>query len=574
MNKTSFLYKIESSIPSYIRENYTKFTDFILKYYEYLENDGVMSDLIKFKDNLYGYDNDPEYIKKFISDMGFDIGVNLNLQPDLQYKIINDFFAMRGSEPSLKLLFRLLFNEDVSIEYPRDKLLYLSNANYTKNIFLITSYPDEYDNPDITFSGVVGLSSKHTATIENVDIISTINKKYLVIECSNNTGNFLIDEVLQILMKNKTYNVINVGVFDIDISDGGNGYSLNDMVYVSGCGQSGVGYVSQIGFGSIHSISILNGGTNYKVGETIKAYNGFFAKIKTVDEFGSILSIDLLNGGYKYKEYPELTINSEIGSGAILISYSDDIGAIKKISFDNPYALCTNNSIISVSSNKGYGFIGNLVVSSSIYSNKWLDKKGFIGVNSHTLDSLIYQEYSYKVLSVVPKDNYYDKILELTHPYGFYCEAEQLTEYELSLGNKDATTDVEINVIKTEIDLTRIPMYSGDSMMSDMLYVDKITLTPSMLQIGENLRVIDLELDEDVKSDIILMSDIYTGEDLNISDIQSYYNIWLSVYTGEDLRVIDLELDEDVKSDIILMGDVYMGDEFNTSIENEESDLP
>lgn len=415
----SLISRIRSSIPTYIQETYPQFVNFLITYYEYLETEGVVSELIKFEENIFGLKDDPTYIRKFLNEIGFDIGVNLNLNPDLQYKLINDFFAMRGSEPSLKLLFRMLFNEDVSIEYPRDKLLYPSFSNYTKNIFLITTAPEGYILPDISFAGVIGLTSKSSASVENIDIIvSPDNKRYYIIECSYSTDLFIKDEIIRILADNQEIDVINVGAIDIDIETCGNGYSLNDTVNISGCIQTGVGYVSAISKGEIESIDIIKPGTGYKVGESITALNGFYAVIDEVGVNGEILKIKIKNGGYKYQEYPSLRFYSESGVGAELSPYGSKIGGVEKISFENPFALC-ENSIISISSVSGYGFIGNIKIVPHININKWTDEKGFISINSMVQDSDKYHEFSYHIVSGIPSNKYIDIVDEFTHPYGF-----------------------------------------------------------------------------------------------------------------------------------------------------------
>lgn len=468
MEKISLLHRVKSSIPTYIKEEKPKFTDFILDYYKYLETNGVVGDLTKFQKNMYGLEHDPEYTKAFLSGLGFDIGVNLSLNPDLQYKIINDFFAMRGSEPSLKLMFRLLFNEDVTIEYPRDKLLYLSMGNYKQNKYLITTTPSNDSTiPDITFSGVVGLTSQATGTVENIDVIVTNTGRYFLIECSMTSDEFLKNEVIKILTKDGEISVVNTGVVDINVDITGNGYKKFDTVTISGCDQTGTGYVSALTSGGIESMSIVNGGTNYAVGDKIYAFNGFTAKVTQVNSTTkAIEGVMILNQGYKYNEYPSLNIRSELGQGAIFNLYGSKVGGVKTITFDNPYSLCSQLSVITITSEKGYGFTGTLEIVGQIDHNKYQDKKGMLGVNCNLIDSDVYQEYSYKILSNVPTEKYIDLIDEFTHPYGFVRVPTMLTsanadllQDDLLITNvilteyRDTVTDILIDNLPDDIDI-------------------------------------------------------------------------------------------------------------------------
>lgn len=461
----SLIHRVRASIPSYIRETYPKLTEFIIDYYKYMEEEGVTADLIKFQENIMGKRDDPEYIRKFLTGLGFDMGVNLDLNPDLQYKIINDFFAMRGTEASLKLLFRLLFNEDVNIEYPRDKLLYLSQANYMQNIFIITTAPDNIVLPDITFSGVVGLSSKSTATIENIDIIVS-DKKYFLIECSYATDKFTKDEVVRILFKDSTIDVVNVGAIDIDIENGGNGYKLYETVNVSGCIQTGVGYVSALTSGSIETLDIGKGGTGYAVGDKITAHNGFTASVTKVDDTtGAIEEVVIKHGGYKYREYPTLNYYTKNGKDAILTPWGSLVGGIKTISFENPYTLCSPSSVIGINTSTGYGFDGTLVVKGNIDVKKWTDKKGVLGVNTVLQDSDVNQEFSYKIISNVPSVKYIDLVDKFTHPYGFVRVPYFLQNVDMDLmldqqvshliveNTKDVDKDIVISNLPTELEI-------------------------------------------------------------------------------------------------------------------------
>ncbi len=472
--------KIRQSIPTYIQETYPEFVNFLITYYTYLETEGVVAELLRFEENIMGLKDDPDYIRRFLKELGFDIGVNLDLQPELQYKLINDFFAMRGSEPSLKLLFRMLFNADVSVEYPRDRLLYPSFANYTHNIFLITTAPDNIVLPDISFAGIIGLTSKSTASVENIDIIvSPDQKRYYLIECSFASDEFNQNEVIRILADNQEIDVVNTGAFDIDIETCGNGYKVYDTVNISGCVQTGLGYVSSISNGPIEELTVIKGGTNYKVGEVITAFNGFYANITEVGINGDIISIKIKHGGYKYKEYPELRILTKDGIDAELLPYGSQIGGVKKISFENPYALC-NNSIISIASVSGYGFVGQTKLVPKVNINKWTNEKGFLEINSMVQDSDTYHEYAYHIISNVPSNKYVELVDEFTHPYGFVRVPILRVQVgmDFNLSNQKTTIEGEIEHDKVvDINITNLKDIEVDETleMNIQVEVERVT---------------------------------------------------------------------------------------------------
>ncbi len=130
---------VKNKLPRYIIEEYPEFTQFITKYYEYMETDGFVYLLNQYTDNLNDQDVDIDYINNMLDDLGFNIKVDDGIDKKLVYFLVNQFFEMRGTIPSYKLLFRMLFNTNVESTFPRDKLLYPSSASYVKRqLFIFT----------------------------------------------------------------------------------------------------------------------------------------------------------------------------------------------------------------------------------------------------------------------------------------------------------------------------------------------------------------------------------------------------------------------------------------------------
>ena len=91
---------------------------------------------------------------------GFKKELNVSLNEPQFIRHSKDFYSSRGTDESFKLLFRSLFNEDVSIERPADNVIAPSDANYKKTRDIIiepiqgdpmdlenkTLFQDEFEN--------------------------------------------------------------------------------------------------------------------------------------------------------------------------------------------------------------------------------------------------------------------------------------------------------------------------------------------------------------------------------------------------------------------------------------------
>jgi hypothetical protein len=132
--KTSVL--VNKQIPEYIREEYPAFIAFVEAYYEFLENKQGTSnnDLTnKAKDLRTIFDVDAS-INQF-EDNFFNTYANL-LPRDVAVdkatliKNVLPLYLSKGSEKSFKFLFRMLFNEELDIIYPKNNVLRASAGNW------------------------------------------------------------------------------------------------------------------------------------------------------------------------------------------------------------------------------------------------------------------------------------------------------------------------------------------------------------------------------------------------------------------------------------------------------------
>ena len=139
-NKVSLL--INRQVPEFIREEYPLFITFLEAYYEYLETQqGTQSnDLItKSKDlrNISDVDSSiEEFEQQFYNSYATFLPKDVAVDKSLLIKNVLPLYLSKGSEKSFKLLFRLLFSEELEVIYPKNNILRASDGKWTVDSIL------------------------------------------------------------------------------------------------------------------------------------------------------------------------------------------------------------------------------------------------------------------------------------------------------------------------------------------------------------------------------------------------------------------------------------------------------
>lgn len=193
---------ISSQLPDFIRADHPKFKRFVELYYEWLEQNNPSGVSNTAGNTIYhamgiadyrDIDETPdEFVRYFKQELLPYFPENTALDLKKILKSAREFYSEKGSEESLKWLFRALFNEDVEVNYPKDQILKTSDGKWKKpRAFRIT----------------VGESNKNLNVnlLEKKLVVGSISGATCVIESANRT----IDstngvEVIEIYISNIT----------------------------------------------------------------------------------------------------------------------------------------------------------------------------------------------------------------------------------------------------------------------------------------------------------------------------------------------------------------------------------
>jgi hypothetical protein len=128
---------INSQVPEFVREEYPLFISFLEAYYEFLEakQANEQNDLTQQAKNLrYLSDVDfslDQFENSFFNTFASLLPRDVAVDKEFLIKNVLPLYLSKGNEASFKLLFRMLFNDEVSILQPRNNILRASDGKWT-----------------------------------------------------------------------------------------------------------------------------------------------------------------------------------------------------------------------------------------------------------------------------------------------------------------------------------------------------------------------------------------------------------------------------------------------------------
>lgn len=290
---------VQRQIPEHLRDTAPLFISFLETYYEYAQQRTNSVGLIQYHRSNTDIDFTLDsYVNKFYSTYGPQLPLELAVDKRNFIKLLNSIYTAKGTEKAFKLLFRVLFNEDVSITTPSDQILKASDGVWSRESFFTT---------DILFG-----------TVDNIE-----NK----IVFSNQWGNFYIESTrYEFVSPTKIrfyYNSISKIRLDVDqiffIKN-----SDNTNKFVGGLVKSP------------QTLKIKEPGTSWQVGQVIVipgTVKNTIARVVGINSVGGITGIEILEFGYEHSPnqttyvspYPNKPLGSIVNTTSTLISINPDV---------------------------------------------------------------------------------------------------------------------------------------------------------------------------------------------------------------------------------------------------------
>jgi hypothetical protein len=132
---------VENQFPSFYKEEGPNFILFVKTYYEWLESTNNPLYYARNLQNFRDIDNTlTEFLdyfqKKYVSGIPFNVVINKRFL----IKHILDVYRSKSSIEGYKLLFRILYNEDVSVYLPGIDMLRVSDGTWKEPKYIEVSY--------------------------------------------------------------------------------------------------------------------------------------------------------------------------------------------------------------------------------------------------------------------------------------------------------------------------------------------------------------------------------------------------------------------------------------------------
>jgi len=378
-----FSTQLKDQLPDFVLENYETFVQFVEAYYEWSEQhgnpraEGVR--LNTYNDIDETLDLFLEYFRNtYIKDFPYKLADGANEKTLI--KNVGDMYRSKGSKASFDLLFRVLFDTSIEINYPKDRILKLSTATFD----------------DKQFIRVAPLISIDEAkTLENSLLVQKSKFKKEI------TATALIDRV----------DYVHEGGFDffsLAVQDISGTFNKDTFVDVVTSGTTSAAYSLPV-LPTLHSLKINSGGTGYQLGDEVDVYDSYGnrllnAAINNIGPIGDIRGFEFKQnfGVYRSDQSIGFSFDTFSGTGASLSALGEQVLT------DGP--------------------------------DTYKDDTGKISGRSFIQDSFFYQNYSYIIRVNKSLEQFADAVRRLVHPSGTLMFAEYINEVSMS-GDAGITTD-------------------------------------------------------------------------------------------------------------------------------------
>lgn len=347
---------IESQFPAVFREEGEELVAFLKAYYEFLQS----HDMYSYKIGRQMFDIGDidsslnEFIVHFKETYLADFPFAVTADKRFMIKHISDYYRTKGTEQSLELLMKLLYNEEVSVYYPGQDILRLSDSEWYKPYYLEVSVSRR--NSSFLNKEVTGVKSGAKAFVESI-VRKRVNGKVIdVLYLSSVRGSFKTGERITddgVIARSPK---IVGSMTSVDITLGGRNNAVGDVFNViSDQGVQGKVKVTSVtaATGRV-DFSIFKPGWGYTTDGTTDVY---------VSE--ALLFVDNANTGYIpfEKVYQPIEKVSIVSGEAVLAAASAGKYIIGK---NNSGALVANGIIVGIANTDANGAVTSAATSNGV----------------------------------------------------------------------------------------------------------------------------------------------------------------------------------------------------------------
>lgn len=463
-------------VPEFVRQNHPKFVEYLNAYNEFLELPANPVGRITCFPDLTNVDfTTDEFFYLFKQTFLAPFPETFMADRALVTKKIKDFYAAKGTIASKRVLFRILFGEEITIFLPKLFLLKASDGKWQQNttIFVTQETGDPFEFAQLS---VTGQTTGATAEIDFVEVETIGPFTVYSLILLNYTGTFEDGEQIVADQCPEQFTATILGfVQDVTITNGGDDYIVGDVVDIDHV--SGIGATAEVSKVSsttpVIGFTINDGGDGFRVGDPIdftpNAAGGFDAVAQVsaitittsisqsdktiaeeqntelttvaaivIEDFlnfhiidrGVITGITLAQGGHFYPsspfpvevggQPPAPCTGWDFGVGADIDAITDNTGNVLEVEVLTAGIGYTDSATADFNSGNGLAtgtpvVNGGPLVNGGFYRNS----DGFLSWDKRLQDNVFWQNYSYEITSEHSINEWRDVVKSTTHPAGY-----------------------------------------------------------------------------------------------------------------------------------------------------------
>lgn len=468
---------VASQVPEFVRSDYQSFVTFLEAYYEYLDSTQQNLEDLRDLDKTLG-----SFIRYFKDEVANKLPYT-SMDERFLMEHIKEHYGAKGSESSYKLLFRILFGKEVSIDYPAKQMLRASDGKWNQDVSIFCKILTGNPNDPI---------GKMVDVVTPTKIIRVLVDRRQYVEIEVDRAVKIMDGVYEYFIDRRFFGNIAVGD-RIRYRDDTNGtYFTAEIISTTS------------------NLEVQKPGSGFKVGGlyNIKNFDGYgsIMKVVRVDSNGGILQAQFIKYGIGYTTDFTTTLSAStgqdvagtagttiqrtdqpLGNGNFLVNLSitdrmdgfAESGTINIADYWTTYADgayagqimrefgISNTDAVSVLTDPA--IIKCTLGPLAKYPGYYVNNDGFLDDAIYIQDSRYYQSYSYVVKIDEALDSYKTAVKNLIHPAGMaiFGEYDIRNEFDISeqleclikiltINTKDNVTTQEIGLA---LDLTRTMPY-------------------------------------------------------------------------------------------------------------------
>jgi hypothetical protein len=266
---------VSKNIPEYLRGESPLFKAFVELYYKYADQKSAAGYQILNSDIESDIDTtSSETIDKFYETYGTDLPREVAIDRRNLIKILNKIYEAKGTEKSIKLLFKTIFNDEVTISYPGEQRLKASDGIWVREKY-------------ITLRTIVG----------------ALPSGQFQLSMLNDLGNFTFEAIRFNLIPGGYVRIFFQSYFNIQFDPNQRIFNFSDS--------GSIVYAGDI-VPSPSYLDIVSPGRGWQKGQTFSisgSYTNTLVRVTEIGPLGEMLATEIIDYGYNHSVNQIVTVS-------------------------------------------------------------------------------------------------------------------------------------------------------------------------------------------------------------------------------------------------------------------------